>query len=369
MPYQIFLIIFLITFGLAIVFTLVMKKIALKLKLFDWPSPRRIHPRPVPRLGGIAIFLSFLIVILFLTTKIGGNLLTLDKHLVGFLTGATLLVLVMIIDDIRGLSPWVKLFWQIIATLIIIACGIGIEYITNPLGGIYLLNKYQIPLQISGATYHITVLTDLFTIVWVVGMINVVNFLDGLDGLAAGVAAIAGFVLFFLSLSPGVNQPTTAVLAIALAGCSLGFLIFNFHPAKIFMGDSGSHFLGFTIALLAIFSGAKVATALLVLGFPVLDGGWVVLNRIFKKHSPFLADKTHFHHRLLELGISQRQAVIFLYFLCACFGMISLFLKSKGKLIAFSVLGLIMTGIIVALFIVSLRKKSKETTETIQQKE
>jgi UDP-GlcNAc:undecaprenyl-phosphate GlcNAc-1-phosphate transferase len=244
-----------------------------------------------------------------------------------------------------------------VAALVVVAFGIGIDFITNPIGGIYLLNQYQIPIIIAGTTYHFTVLADLFTIVWVIGIINVVNFLDGIDGLAAGIAAITGIVLFFLSLAPNINQPATALLAITLAGCSLGFLVFNFNPAKIFMGDAGSHFLGFSIALLAIFSGGKIATAFLVLGFPILDGLWVAINRIFKKRSPFLADKTHLHHRLLELGISQRQTVLFLYFLCACFGIISLFLKSKGKLIAFSVLGFLMLGIIVTLFVISVRKK------------
>jgi len=363
MYWQVFLIAFLSSLGLAILFTFLVKNVAIKFKLFDWPAPRRIHPRPLPRLGGVAIFLAFVLVILFFTTGAGGHFLVFDKHLAGFLAGATLLVLVMIVDDIRGLSPWVKLFWQIVAALIIIVVGIGIDFITNPLGGIYLLNGYQIPIIIAGTTYHFAVLADLFTLVWIVGIINVVNFLDGLDGLAAGIAAIVGFVLFFLSMVPGVNQPATALLAITLAGCSLGFLIFNFYPAKIFMGDTGSHFLGFTIAILAIFSGGKIATALLVLGFPILDGLWVVLNRIFKKRSPFMADKTHLHHRLLDLGMSQREVVFSIYFLCACFGIIALFLRSKGKLIALSLLGLLMVAIIISLFIISSRKKLSDQSD------
>jgi UDP-GlcNAc:undecaprenyl-phosphate GlcNAc-1-phosphate transferase len=360
MSYQIFLIAFFAALALSAFFTYLVKKIAYKFKLMDWPAPRRIHPKPLPRLGGVAIFFAFLLVILFFTTKMGGNFLVLDKHLVGFLLGATVLVLVMIVDDIRGLSPWVKLFWQIIAALIVITVGIGVDFITNPMGGVFLLNQYQIPVVFSGVIYHINILADLFTLVWIVGMINVMNFLDGLDGLAAGIAAITGFTLFFLSLSSSINQPATALLAITLAGCSIGFLIFNFHPAKIFMGDTGSHFLGFSIALLAIFSGGKIATAFLVLGFPILDGAWVILNRIFKRHSPFIADKTHLHHRLLALGISQRQAVLFLYFLCACFGVSSLFLKSKGKLIAFSILGILMITLIIILFILSTRKNKNE---------
>jgi len=357
MFYKTFLIAFFAAFVLTVIFTFIIKKIAERLRLFDWPAPRRIHPQPLPRLGGLAIFFSFVLTILFFATPWGGNFLALDKHLIGFLSGATLLVLVMFFDDLYGLSPWTKLFWQIIATLIIIGVGIGIEFITNPLGGIISLNQYQIPIDIRGTTYHITLLVDLFTLVWVVGMINIVNFLDGLDGLAAGISAIAGIVLFFLSLAPGINQPATALLAITLTASSLGFLIFNFYPAKIFMGDTGSHFLGFTIAILAIFSGGKVATALLVLGFPILDGLWVVINRIIKRRSPFLADKTHLHHRLLELGLSQRKIVLGFYLLCGCFGAISLFLKSKGKLIALAILGMLMLIILGSLFVFSYRNK------------
>lgn len=356
-----FLIAFLITFFLSLILTFIIRKLALKYKLLDWPAPRRIHPKPLPRLGGVAMFLSFLItIIIFLNSSLGNKIIFLDKHLIGFLMGAAILTGVMIFDDIYGLSPKAKFFWQVIAALIIISAGIGIDYLTNPLGGTINLSRYQIPIKIQNNIHYINILADLFTLLWIVGIINIINFLDGLDGLAAGTSAIAGLVIFILSLMPHINQPETAFLAITLSGTCLGFLIFNFHPAKIFMGDSGSHFLGFSLAILAIFSGGKVATALLVLGLPILDGLWVVLNRIIKRKSPFLADKSHLHHRLLALGFSQKTVVIFLYILCAIFGFTSLFLKTKGKLIALSLLILLMFIIVLTLFIISNYKEKQK---------
>ena len=343
-----FLIIFLITSILSFGFTFIIRKIALKLKLFDLPSPRRIHKIPIPRLGGIGIFLSFLIMVLFFTTKLGGNFLILDKHLIGFLSGATLLVFVMIFDDLYGLSPWIKIFWQLIAALIIIIFGIGINFLTNPFGGAIHLDFYQIPVVLFGITYHINVINDLFTIVWIIGVINITNFLDGIDGLAAGISAIAAFIIFILSIF--IKQPDIALLAIILAGSAFGFLFLNFNPAKIFMGDSGSHFLGFSLAVLAIISGGKVATAFLVLGLPIIDGAWVALNRIFQKKSPFKADKSHFHHKLLDLGFSQRQIVLLFYFISFVFGISALFLKGIQKfliLIILIAIALITVGFLV----------------------
>jgi UDP-N-acetylmuramyl pentapeptide phosphotransferase/UDP-N-acetylglucosamine-1-phosphate transferase len=187
--------------------------------------------------------------------------------------------------------------------------------------------------------------------------VNTINFLDGLDGLAGGVSGIAFFVLFFLSLTPTVLQPETAFLCIILAGCALGFLPYNFHPAKIFMGDSGSYFLGFMLAVLAIIAGGKIATALLVLGFPILDAFWVILRRILSFHSPFIADKKHLHHRLLEVGLSQRQAVGLIYFLSLCFGAVALFLQTgKQKSIALLVLGMVMFFLAIILVGITWRK-------------
>lgn len=247
------------------------------------------------------------------------------------------------------------------AALIIIVSGIGINYITSPLGGTIELDtvKWQI-FSINGLPYHITLFADLFTIAWLLGMVYTTKFLDGLDGLVSGTCVIGSLVLFFLSLRPEVMQPETAMLCVILAGVAAGFLIFNFHPAKIFLGEGGSTFIGFTLGTLAIISGGKIATALLCMGLPVLDVVWVIARRVITKKSPLKGDRKHLHFRLLDIGFSHKRAVLFLWFLSACFGITALFLKSRGKLIALGVLALIM--IILAVVLVWAYRRKKQLT-------
>jgi len=310
--------------------TPIVKKLAEKLGVVDRPSERRINKVPIARLGGLAVASSFiLLAILF------GQI---DKHLIGFLLGALVLLVFGIWDDIKNLKPWVQLLGQILAALILVASGIGIEVLSNPFGPAIHLDSWKIPLDFLGTTYHITVWSDLLTLVWVVGMVNVMNFLDGLDGLASGVSGIGSLVLVVLALSPVVGQTQVALLAALLAGASFGFLPHNFHPAKIFLGSAGSYFLGFALATLAIISGGKLATAFLVLGFPIIDGLWVAGRRLLKKKSPFQGDLSHLHHRLLAVGLTQRRAVIFIYVLCAGFGITALLASSQLKMMAMAVL-------------------------------
>lgn len=369
MNYSIYIWLFLLAGILSFIFTLILKKLAIKWKIYDWPAPRKIHGIPIPRLGGLAFFASFFILVLvFLIWQpeiirfshwvwFSGFI---DKRLFGVLIGAIILVVVGAIDDIKGLSPLTKLSWQIIAAVIVVAFGIEIEFIRNPISGsLIYLDQYQIPIHLYGQTYHFVVLADLFVIFWIVLMINVLNFLDGLDGLAAGVSFIAVMTLFFLSLAPEVNQMHTAILSIILAGALAGFLPHNFYPAKIFMGDSGSMFLGYMIAVLAVISGGKVATSLLVLGFPILDGLWVVGRRILAKKSPFLADKKHLHHRLLSVGLNQRQVVLLIYLLAATFGIIALISETREKFIAFLWLLGLMFVLAVVLIMIEWRKSNK----------
>ncbi len=369
MNYSIYIWSFLAAAILAFIFTLIVKKLAIKWKIYDWPAPRKVHGRPTPRLGGLAFFASFFILILvFLIWRpelirfsdwfwFSGFV---DKRLFGVLLGAVILVVVGVIDDIKGLSPLTKLAWQIIAALIVIASGIEIEYIRNPLGGVLVhLDQWQIPFQLWGQTYHFVVLSDLFIIFWIVLMINVLNFLDGLDGLAAGVSFIAFLTLFSLSLAPDVSQIHTAILCIILAGAVAGFLPQNFYPAKIFMGDSGSMFLGYMIAVLAVVSGGKVATSLLVLGFPILDGLWVIGRRLLAKRSPFLADKKHLHHRFLAVGLNQRQAVLAIWLLVAVFGVVALLSGTREKFIALMCLLGLMMALAVILVVVEWRRNKK----------
>ncbi len=340
-----FLLAFLISFSITPILRIVGLKIGAYVKK---KRPRDIHKKKTPRLGGFSIFLPFFILILVYFPQM-------NKHILGLLLASSLIMATIIFDDVWELSWQAKLFWQIIAVGIIIAFGIGIKEIANPFGGFINLNNINIPvLKINGIPYHLTLWSDLFTLIWIVGLMNVVNFLDGIDGLASGVSVLGFIVLFLLSLKVG--QMGTALICIILAGGSLGLLPYNFNPAIIFLGDSGAYFLGFILGVLAIISGGKVATTLLILGIPILDGIWVVIRRIFKKNSPFLADKKHLHHQLLKIGLSQRQIVIFYYLIVASFGFISLSLKSKEKLIALLVLFFLMVLMLMILALIPRKK-------------
>jgi UDP-GlcNAc:undecaprenyl-phosphate GlcNAc-1-phosphate transferase len=245
----------------------------------------------------------------------------------------------------------------------IVASGLSINTINNPFGGIIQLDSYLIPvIKISGTVYNLAPFADLFTVFWIVGMINTLNFIDGLDGLATGISMIAAFVLFGLGLGVGGNFLFGSLLAIILAGVTIGFLPFNYYPAKIFLGDSGAMFLGFMIGVISILSRAKVATTLLVLGFPILDLAWVALRRLVQRKSPFRPDKGHLHHRLLDAGLNQRQAVLLLYFICGAFGIASFFLKgSYEELVALMLLFLMMMALSITLIVIIARRKQRET--------
>ncbi|MFH0819560.1 MAG: MraY family glycosyltransferase [bacterium] len=352
---------FLAAFILSVILTKAVMKLALKLKVVDQPNQeRKIHPKAIPLLGGAAIFLSFSLVVIYYSF-ISGDILTkyyLPKYIIGFLLGGAVLMIGGFLDDKYNLKPARQIIFPIIACLIVIASGVGIHFITNPFGGIIRLDqpKFEI-LRISGLPYRIAPWADLFALIWLLGMMYTTKFLDGLDGLVSGITVIGALVIFFLSFNPIVSQPQTALIAIILAGSSLGFLIFNFHPAKIFLGEGGSLFCGFTLGVLAIIAGGKIATALLIMGIPILDVLWVILRRLFwEKKSPFSTpDKKHLHFRLLSAGLSQRQAVLFLYFLTFLFGMSALLLQSLGKLYALIILAVIM--LILALSVIYLYRR------------
>ncbi len=297
------------------------------------PRERDIHRQPIPRLGGVAVGLSFFLVALgayimrhSLLTFVPQTLIGFDLNFLGIIGGVTLLLVVGMVDDIRGLSPWVKLFFHFLAGVMLATSAVLVSHITNPFGG---------TIQLGWLTYP-------FVVLWVMGMINVINFLDGLDGLASGVSLIATIVLYLLAVKPEVNQLSMAVLAIILAGSLAGFLPFNFYPAKIFLGDSGSQVLGFLLAVFSIISGGKLATAILVLGVPILDVLWVIARRLVTKKPIYQADRFHIHHRLLQVGLTQKQAVLLLYTVSAAFGIIALQTQSYGKLIALVILLVIM---------------------------
>jgi UDP-GlcNAc:undecaprenyl-phosphate GlcNAc-1-phosphate transferase len=315
-------------FFFALGLTPLMIRIGKRLRLIDRPHGPYVDVRPLVRLGGVAIFISFALTSLIF--------LPLDKHLTALLLGGLWLAVIGTIDDTFDLSPLALGAAHILAALILVLGGLGMNFVTNPLaflGGpsIFYLDIWEIPFTIGNVTYHLTLLADLFTLLWVFGLINIVDWLDGLDGLASGVGVIAAAVILGISLV--FHTPVTATLSLALGGVLLGFLFFNFSPAKILLG-SGGYLLGFLIATLAIYSGGKIATALLVLALPVLDTLIVLMGRLRRGQPLHWGDKTHLHHRLLEKGLSVRQVVFLEWGLCGLLGAAAFFLTGWQKLLA-----------------------------------
>ena len=302
-----------------------------------------MHKSPTPRLGGIAISLSILLVtfvtLIFAPTRlyfVSETVLGIDKNLLGVIIGVIILLITGIFDDIYDLRPWLKLGLQALAALAVVAFGVKIFWLSNPFGGLNII--------VGNWTY-------LIVPIWLLAMINVMNWFDGLDGLSSGLAAIAATVIVFLSLQPHVNQPATAFLAAIVAGACVGFLPWNWFPAKIFMGDSGSMVLGFLLGVFAIISGGKFATAMLVLGVPILDAVWVVGRRFFTGKSLMQADRLHLHHRFLDAGFHPRTAVILIYLVAASFGTIALISGTAGKMAALGWLVALMVVLALILFL------------------
>ncbi len=281
--------------------------------------------------------------------------------------GALFIMIGGVLDDRYSLSPRKQIIWPIAAALVVIASGVGITYITNPFGGPLgteqiRLDAYQkILFWFRGWPYKLTILADVFTFLWLLGMMYTTKFLDGLDGLVPGVTIIGALIVAALALDPVVRQRETALLALVLAGVFMGFLFWNWHPAKIFLGEGGSLFAGFMLGTLSIISGSKVATTALVLGIPILDVLWVIARRLlWERHSPLTADRKHLHFRLLDLGFSHRKAVLVLYAFTAYFGITALFLQSKAKLAAFIIISAIISIVVaVPMWMRRMRNKVK----------
>lgn len=305
---------------------------AKKFKLLDnprlRPHPAHTQKRTVPRAGGLACFIGIILPILMF--------IPLDKHILGMLIGLSVLLLVGLVDDkIINFSPYLRLFSQFIAAIIVVASGIDIKFITNPFGGIINLDS-------------VTVLADLLAIIWIVWVMNMLNWSKGVDGQMPGIATVAAIILGLLALKINLYSDPTQInlakLAFITAGSALGLLIFNWHPAKIFPGFSGSTILGFMIASLSILSGAKLATAGLVLLIPATDFAYTFLRRIIQGKSPVWGDRGHLHHKLLEIGLSHQQIALFYILGSVILGAVSLSLSSSGKLFAAALLGIIILG-------------------------
>ena len=341
-------------FGVALLLSLFLTPVtayfARKYKFVDDPKihrhPAILHKKIIPRAGGIPVYLALLISSLLF--------LPMSQKIIGIYLGGLILVCVGIIDDRHDLGKSVKLLSQIVSALIVVFFGVGIAFITNPLSFILTmpgaevirLDTIRIVFNFFGE-HSILILADLFAVLWIVWVINMVNFSSGVDGQMPGIVLITLLVLFIASLRFGATDPSQLVvskLAAAGIGATLGFLFFNFYPARIFPGDSGSYFLGYLVAVIAILSGAKVGTAILVMAVPLVDGVFTVIRRITMKKSPFLGDRSHLQHKLLDLGLTQRQVALFYWGLCAILGAVALSLNSRGKSFALLVIAVIILG-------------------------
>jgi UDP-GlcNAc:undecaprenyl-phosphate GlcNAc-1-phosphate transferase len=350
---MIYIFYFLLSLGLSLILTPLIKKLSAKFRVIDLPGKRKVHQTPTVLLGGVGIFLAFAISLLTYLWLSGPdfNIIPL-KFFIAILLGGLVLIMGGILDDKYNLPPKVLWLFPALASLIAVAAGIGsgIKEISNPLG-----NPINLNYGFSLYTFHFT-LSTLFVFLWLMGMIFTTKFLDGLDGLCAGISLIGGLTMFALSLAPHINQPMTASLAIIFSGSVLGFLFYNYNPATIFLGESGSTFLGFALGVLSVILGGKIATALLVMGIPILDVAWAITRRLWYGRSPFAADKLHLHHRLLDIGFSQRQTVGLLWLLSAFFGFSAVFLQTLGKLIALIILLCVMVFLAISAVIIYKRQ-------------
>ena len=349
---MIFILSFLLAFCASLVLVPITVKFARLWGLVDDPKKRHhpalLHKSIVARAGGLPIYFSVVLVSLIT--------LTLSKEVFGIFLGGLILVIVGLLDDKYDLATSVKFLGQILAALIVVASGIGINFITNPLmvfsssglglGSVIHLDTIRYSFNFLGV-HSVVILADLFALFWIVWVINMVNFSTGVDGQMPGIVFVVLFVIFAASLRfypLDTHQLLVSQLAIIGAGATLGFLVFNFYPAKIFPGDSGSYFLGFLVAVCAILAGARVGTAILVMAIPLLDGVFTVIRRVAEGSSPFVGDRKHLHHRLLELGWGQRRIALFYTLVCAILGAIALTLPAFGKLFAGVVIATIILG-------------------------
>jgi UDP-GlcNAc:undecaprenyl-phosphate GlcNAc-1-phosphate transferase len=317
----------LISFLLGLVITKLTIIFAQKINLIDWPDQqRKFHYGGVPLLGGLAVFLTVIAAfainkyVLDLSLSVFEN-----KLLIAAIITGTILLFGGFLDDKFKLSPRYQFLFVCLAVIIIITAGLRINFISNPFGGIIKLNNNLFAMAL--------------TAVWLLGTTYTTKLLDGVDGLAVGICLIGGLGLFFVSLNWDRAQAITPQLALLFVGACFGFLFWNFWPAKIFLGEGGSTLLGFWLGILAVISGAKIATALAIMAVPVVDVALVITQRLLKKQSPFThADRKHLHFRLLDAGFKPKQVVTILYLVAVIAGLVALFIGTVGKIILFFLL-------------------------------
>jgi UDP-GlcNAc:undecaprenyl-phosphate/decaprenyl-phosphate GlcNAc-1-phosphate transferase len=306
--------------------TPLVRRLALRRGAIDRPDHRRVNAAPVPRGGGLAVAVATLGVwFVFVVANAVFDLVPVPAALSTLEIGALVLggaaaAAFGVLDDAFQLRARWQLAGQVALAFGAVTAGVIVTFVNNPLG--------------PGVIFLFGPLAMVFSMVWIVGMINSINFIDGLDGLSSGIALITAVTLALISLTT-LSQPYIAVLCFALAGALLGFLRWNFHPASIFIGTTGVMFVGYSLAVLSILGTAKVAIALLVLGVPIIDTFWIIVRRLSTGRSPFTPDRGHIHHRLLDLGLSHRQAVVLIYSICIGLATLTFVLSGTGQLYAF----------------------------------
>ena len=334
--------------------TPLVKTLAYKIGAIDVPKDnRRMHKEPIPRLGGLAIFLAFLFAALIFSD--------IDRQMQGILLGAVMIVILGVLDDIMTLRALPKFLVQIAAAAVAVYHGCTIQFISNP-------NVF------SNISYiNLGWLSVPVTIIWIVAITNAVNFIDGLDGLAVGVSAISTGSLLVVALMVG--EGNIAIILMALLGSCLGFIPYNKNPAKIFMGDTGATFLGYILATLSIqglfklYAIISFAVPFLILGIPIFDICFAFLRRIAKGQNPMVADRGHVHHRLIDMGFNQKQAVAIAYMLTAILGLAAVLLTTSGELKALILIGAVIIVGYIGMRIIfkkpsNSQQQSSETTTT-----
>ncbi|MEK7516788.1 MAG: DUF192 domain-containing protein [Patescibacteria group bacterium] len=315
---------FLISAALAAAMTPLVARLAKRARLLDIPDEsRKQHRKPTPLFGGAAVIGSVFVTVALLiiaTEFLPAGAITRER-LAGLALASAVLLLGGFLDDRYRLRPSRQIIFPILAAGIAVASGVGIDFIGNPFGGDIRFDLWKV-----GA---LTLPADAITFLWLLGMMYTTKLLDGLDGLVTGMTAIGAGMIVYVAMLPHINQPETALLAAIFAGALVGFLPWNFHPARIFLGESGSLFAGFFLGVLAVISGSKVATTILVMAVPVFDVAWVISRRIARRRPLARGDREHIHFRLLDAGFSHRRAVLLLWITAAFFGALGLFFQTR----------------------------------------
>lgn len=325
--------------------------LAHKIGAIDVPKDaRRVHKKPTPLIGGLAIFLGFIVSVICFAV--------IDKETAGILIGCVIIVTVGMIDDITDMKAIVKLLCQIVAAAVVVYSGVRIEHFANPfarfgLGDPYIVLNFWVSVAI--------------TIFWITGICNAVNLIDGLDGLAVGVSSIASICMLAMTLIT--QNLNVAIVTAAVAGAGFGFLPYNFNPAKIFMGDTGALFLGFILACISVQGFLKLsavisfAIPILVLGLPIFDTMFAIIRRVLTGRSPMSPDRGHLHHRLLDMGFSQKQTVAILYTLTAVLCLTAVVISTRGYRRGIFLIAAVMLIILASLKLMDELKNPDKNTD------